>query len=335
MKKLLFAVLVIVGLASCDGTKSFKINVNLENSNGKTVYLQRYEGDALKTLDSIVVEENKAVFKVKESENTDPFIITMKGIKGTFTVFADNQDVNVTGDCQNLAEVTIKASESQEQIDALNTQVGNCANEEDIYYTVMSFVKENPDNAAGFYALYRYKWAFTYADLKNLLSLFPENKPSAYKQMAFDYCNKIEQTEPGHSFIDFTLPDVNGEDFTMSSVVGSSKIIILDFWASWCPDCRKANPELVALYNKYKDKGLDIVSVSLDENKDKWIKAIDDDNLSWKHHVSDLNRWKNNAAELYSIAFIPQSLVIDENGIILEKNLPFEKLEDLLANRLK
>ena len=121
----------------------------------------------------------------------------------------------------------------------------------------------------------------------------------------------------------------------MSEFIGKAKIIILDFWASWCPDCRKENPNLVEVYKEFKDKGLDIVSVSLDTDAEAWKKAVADDNLTWKNHVSDLKGWKNAVAEQYTIAFIPQNLVLDANGIILEKNLSGDKLRELVSSNLK
>ena len=108
------------------------------------------------------------------------------------------------------------------------------------------------------------------------------------------------------------------------------KVVLVDFWASWCRPCRKVNPEVVALYNKYKDKGFDILAVSLDNNKGRWIKAIEQDKLTW-HHISDLKGWKNAAALLYGVRSIPQTFLLDKEGRILAHNL---KGPDL-ANKLK
>ncbi len=333
MKKLILALLVMVGMASC--TNSFKINVNLDNSNGKTVYLQRYDGDNMNNLDSVVAKNNTAVFKVKQSDNTDAYCVMMKGWRRPLTFFADNKDVTINGDYQNYNGINVLASESQEKLNNFTVEVNKIEDEQEIYYIVLDFVKQNIDNPIGPYALYRYKWAFSLVDLQKLFDVMPANMQSAYKDMVADYIKGLERTSSGKPFIDFKQSDVNGEMFTFSNVIGKSKIIILDFWASWCPDCRKANPELVALYNEFKDKGLDIVSVSLDTNADAWKKAINDDNLTWKNHVSDLKGWNNEVAGLYTIAYIPQNLIIDKNGIILEKNLPFEKMKDLLSNMLK
>jgi len=331
MKKLVLALLVMMAMVSCN---SFKINVNLENSNGKTVYLQRYNGTTMNTLDSVVAKNNTAVFKVKQSDNQDAYCIMVKGWKRPLTVFADNQDVTITGDCQNYNGINVLASESQEKLNKFMSEVNEIEDEQEIHYFVLGFVKQNIDNPLSPYVAYRYKWTFSLVELQNLYEAMPKTVESAYKILLVEYIKGLERTEVGSPYIDFTQKDVNGNDFTLSSVIGKSKIIILDFWASWCPDCRKENPGLVDIYNTYKDKGLDIVSVSFDVNEDAWKKAIADDNLSWKNHVSDLKGWNNSTAELYSIAYIPQNLILDENGTIVKKNVPAERMKELLVSLL-
>lgn len=332
MKKLFIAIMVMMVVTSCN---SFKINVNLENSNGKTVYLQRYDGEKMNNMDSVVAKDNQAVFKVKKSENTDAFCLMVNGWRRPLTFFADNQDVTIKGDYQNYNGIDVLASESQEKLNIFMKEANSIEDEQEIYYCVLDFVKQNIDNPLGAYALYRFKWAFELGELEKLYNLMPENMQSGYKIELAKYIENVKKTSPGRNYINFTQNDVNGNPFSLSDVVGKSKVIILDFWASWCPDCRKANPELVALYNRLKDKGLDIVSVSLDTDAEKWKKAIADDKLTWKNHVSDLKGWGNEVAGLYTIAFIPQTIIIDANGVILEKNLPFEKMEDLISSTLR
>lgn len=333
MKKLFIAILVMVSMVSC--TKSFKINVNLENSTDKTVYLQRYDGYAIINLDSVVAKDNKAVFKVQQSENLDAYSIMIKGWRRPLTFFADNQNVTITGDYQRYNGINVLASESQEKLNKFMDEVNKIEDEQEIYYFVLDFVKQNIDNPISAYALYRYKWAFQVDDLERIFEAMPLNMKSAYKDLTDKYMEGLKMTQPGKPYIDFTQKEVDGNDFVMSEFIGKAKIIILDFWASWCPDCRKENPNLVEVYNEFKDKGLDIVSVSLDTDAEAWKKAIADDNLTWKNHVSDLQGWKNSVAEQYTIAFIPQNLILDANGIILEKNLSGDKLREFVSSNLK
>ena len=335
MKKSLIVLLVMVVLTSCFGCKSFRINVNLDNTTGKTVYLSRLEKGGMTTIDSVVAKDNKAVFKVKQSDNKDAFHIMIKGWRRPLTFFADNQNVTITGDFQKYNEIKVVASESQNKLNKFFEEMSQVDDEKEIYYKSAEFVKDNRESEISPYVLYRYKWAFPLDDLEDIYGVIPEDMQSGYMFEIVNYMEGLRKTSQGNPYIDFKQKDVNGEYFAMSEVIGKSKVIILDFWASWCPDCRKANPELVALYNDLKDKGLDIVSVSLDTDETAWKKAIVDDNLSWKHHVSDLKGWNNEVAQMYMIAFIPQNFVIDQNGTIIEKNLDGDKLRECVSSLLR
>ncbi len=131
---------------------------------------------------------------------------------------------------------------------------------------------------------------------------------------------------------DISLPTPTGEIINLSSLKG--KVVLLDFWASWCKPCRMENPNVVANYEKYKDKGFTVYSVSLDENKAAWEKAITADNLSWGNHVSDLQGWSSSAAALYGVRSIPASFLLDENGSIVASNLRGPALEKKLIEIL-
>jgi thiol-disulfide isomerase/thioredoxin len=131
----------------------------------------------------------------------------------------------------------------------------------------------------------------------------------------------------------------NGKQLSLNEVKG--KLVLIDFWASWCRPCRYENPNLVNAYNKFKDKefvngkGFTIFSVSLDKNKKQWIEAIKADNLTWEYHVSDLKGWYSMPAQKYGVRSIPSNLLIDENGKIVAKNLRGPKLETVLNQLLK
>lgn len=114
----------------------------------------------------------------------------------------------------------------------------------------------------------------------------------------------------------FKNPD--GKEISLSSLKG--KVVLIDFWASWCRPCRMENPNVVAAYNKYKDKGLEIYGVSLDKSQDQWVNAIKTDGLNWIN-VSDLGGWNSAGAATYGVRSIPGNFLIDANGIIIAKNL--------------
>lgn len=135
--------------------------------------------------------------------------------------------------------------------------------------------------------------------------------------------------------LEYTSPE--GETIALSELEG--QMVLIDFWAAWCPPCRMENPNLVDAYQKYKDtdfengNGFTIYSVSLDNSKDAWIKAIKSDNLTWDYHVSDLKGWESEAAARYEVRGIPTNYLINGDGIIVAKNLRGEdlhtKLEEL------
>ena len=108
------------------------------------------------------------------------------------------------------------------------------------------------------------------------------------------------------------------------------KVVLIDFWASWCGPCRRENPNVVKTYNKYKDKGFTIMSVSLDKDLEKWKKAIKDDQLSWPNHVSDLGGWQSKVSRLYEVGSVPFTVLIDQEGKIIKTNLRGSALETAL-----
>jgi peroxiredoxin len=132
----------------------------------------------------------------------------------------------------------------------------------------------------------------------------------------------------GTDAIDFTQNDVNGKPVTLSSFKG--KYVLVDFWASWCRPCRAENPNVVKVYNKFKDKNFTILGVSLDQQKEAWVRAIQTDHLGW-NHVSDLQQWNNAVAQLYHIQSIPGNFLIDPNGKIIAKDLRGSDLEQKLC----
>lgn len=142
---------------------------------------------------------------------------------------------------------------------------------------------------------------------------------------------QIARVAPGAPFIDFSQATPEGDELSILSVEG--KYILVDFWASWCKPCRAANPALVETYEKYHSKGFNIIGVSLDRSREDWITGIEEDGLEWPQ-ISDLKFWENEVAVYYGIRFIPQNLLIDGNGVIVEHNMDEASLNAFLEANL-
>jgi thiol-disulfide isomerase/thioredoxin len=184
---------------------------------------------------------------------------------------------------------------------------------------IMGAAAQNQRNYEHFLDAY-----ITYA--KQYVDQFPNSSKSARFR---DEIAQIGSTLTGSEAPDIILAGLDGKQMRLSSLRG--KVVLIDFWASWCGPCRRENPNVVRVYNQYKDKGFTVFSVSLDQDKGKWEEAIRADNLTWPYHVSDLQGWKSEAAKLYGVSAIPKTFLIDRNGIIIGKDLRGEQLERKLA----
>jgi peroxiredoxin len=199
-----------------------------------------------------------------------------------------------------------------------------------------NYVKTHPSSPLALYALKQYAgWEIDPVKVEPLFNSLPAETrayPSA-ETLKFQI-ETAKKTAIGNYAMDFTQADTVGTPVSLSSFKG--KYVLVDFWASWCGPCRAENPNVVKAFNKYKDKNFTILGVSLDRPnaRDRWMKAIHDDGLTW-NHVSDLKYWDNAVAKQYAIRAIPQNLLIDPQGKIVAKNLNGEELEKKLSEYLQ
>ncbi|MCC7301193.1 MAG: AhpC/TSA family protein [Bacteroidia bacterium] len=161
-----------------------------------------------------------------------------------------------------------------------------------------------------------------------LKAKYPDNKNlSGF----YTWIESKKKLAVGSEAPDFTLADPDGNPILLSQFRG--KVTLVDFWASWCGPCRKENPNVVKVYQKYKDKGFEIFGVSLDDNKEKWLAAIAADGLAWKHG-SELRGWNSAVCQMYNVQSIPFTLLLDKEGKIIASNLRGEALEQMIAKTL-
>ncbi|MBK5202933.1 MAG: AhpC/TSA family protein [Prolixibacteraceae bacterium] len=219
------------------------------------------------------------------------------------------------------------AKQNQQEMDRIQADF-QASSDNMIVYT-KNFIRENNNSVVAPFILYnQLAPSLEYDQLKELTdTISPELQGSEYMSKLNEYLSRKAKTAIGAIASDFTMKDTEGNDFTLSSLRG--KYVLIDFWASWCSPCRKENPNVVTAYNNFKDKGFDIVGVSLDKDKKAWVKAIKDDNLTW-HHVSDLKFWNNVVARTYGVQSIPYNLLLDKEGKIIAMNLRGENLSKKL-----
>lgn len=200
----------------------------------------------------------------------------------------------------------------------------------------LQFAKDNPNSALSVVLLrnllaQKQKTASEIKPVFDALSDFIKTSPNG--KFVDDMMANAQKTDIGGQAPEFAAPDQFGNILSLKDAMG--KYTLIDFWASWCKPCRIENPNVVRVYNKYHDKGLNIISVSLDRpnQQELWKKAIVDDNMDW-YHVSNLKFWQEPIAQLYGVKSIPATFLIDENGVIVAKNLRGQALENKIKELL-
>ncbi len=374
MQKILISLSVILLLSFCDGNKknsSFQLKGTLSDSKAETLYLEKLGSSKQVIIDSVILDENGnfeftnytpkiGFYRIKTNDknfamlvldSTDKVTITgsVKDLGNTFkvegspetTIFIEYNNLSKSRDIkldslnkefQLLMETNKMDSKRMDSLSAIfegpynsiinqtNTlMVDKISKNTNMYSSIMAIQALDPD-----------KYSDLYKSLDAGLSKkFPNDKNVI---MFHEVVERMLSTNVGQFAPEISLPSPDGKEIALSSLKG--KLVLIDFWASWCGPCRKEMPNVVKIYSKFKNKGFEIYGVSLDQDKEKWMEAITKDGINWPQ-VSDLKYWDNVAARIYNVQGIPYTVLIDKDGKIIAKNLRGQELEKKIAEVLK
>lgn len=330
MKKIIFGILTLL-IVSCSEKKEIEFSFTGTTKgieNGKVLYLD-YDN---KVLDSTKIENNTFTFTTKLPTYPVKLWLHTKDFSSYRPFWAENKPMNFVAIDTDFKNANITGSEIETLSQTLYQNTDSLSREERIKKE-MEFVKEYPNSIVSAYILSVYATTWGKEKTTELYEPFSqENKKSDYGQQIGRYIELNKEPKIGEQFADFRMEDQNGNIKTLSDIKG--KTVLLEFWASWCGPCRKENPNLVKTYETFQPKGFEIFAVSLDEDKDNWLKAIEKDSLNWTH-VSDLKGQANHASLVYGINGIPDNFLIADNGEIIGRNLRGEELDKKLSELLE
>lgn len=354
MKKYLVLILA-VALFACSQEKGFKINVDLQGAEGQVVLEERVAGEWV-ALDTADVVDGVAVLEGAVTVPT-PCYLSVVGKRAKTLVFVENKPMTITGHADSLRFVKVTGSVSHDEYQGVNSKIeevskkymalyqesraanaaGDTTKAKELMEQVNTlyestgvmqedFVKENPASYVSPFYLSRIQFGKSAGALDSLVNALDPKMMEVQSVIDLKaHIAKMKAVEVGQIAPDFTQNDKDGNPVKFSDIYSKNELTLIDFWASWCGPCRGENPNVVAVYNANKDKGFSVFGVSLDKDKAKWLKAIEDDHLTWDH-VSDLAYWQNAAAKLYAVNSIPSSFLVDKNGKIVAKNRRGEEL---------
>ena len=352
-------ILVLIILSSCSNEPgSFTLLGSVNIDDGEKIYRIVNTNNQAITIDSSEIKNNKFSF-IGSVDYPDLNFLLIKSLNYSIPVIIEEGDIEVTIFKDSLGKSIVKGTISNDDLNSYNkesqiltnsyndiaNEIGKASNLGDnilvadlqdqakelqlkFFDFQNEFISENKDSYISSLVLESVisSKSLGLDSVKKLYSNFSERiKNSSSGKSISNLINKpINPTDIGQIAPNFKGPNEFGEIVSLDDLKG--KITIIDFWAAWCRPCRIENPNLVKLYKKMNKKGLEIVGVSLDKNKESWIKAIQDDGLTWSH-VSNLKFWQDPIAKLYNITAIPAAFIIDENGKILAKNLRGAQLD--------
>ncbi len=324
----LAGVLAMMAFTSCsEEKKGYVIDGQVTDVQEGMMYLKKYVDKTFVEVDSAVIVDGKFRFEGVTPEALAHGLTTRKESNRPMVFFLDNDAMTVTMN-ESGKELNIVGSEAND-IFMRNAKITRSKG-----YNLDSLIAAHPASpVAAYFVVKDFAYKLDLEGMKAVRAKFDASlNGSSYIQQIESMIARMEKVQVGSEAPDFTLPDVDGNPVSLSSFRG--KYVLVDFWAAWCPDCRKENPNIVAAWEKYKDKNFAVLGVSLDRTREQWLAAIEKDKLAWTQ-VSDLKYWNSEAAVLYCIRWIPMSFLINPEGKIVAIGLEGEELHNKLEELLK
>jgi peroxiredoxin len=326
MKKVLLVIVTGLVLFSCTNKNNLFVSGTAEGVQSGTVYLQKFVNKMFFVIDSATIKDGKFKFALN-AQLPEIYGLSLDTAKGRHLLFLDENPATVTLDsARHYRNTKVEGSALHDLFTEYKSQRR---------VKIDEFIKAHPASLVSAYALYRdFSYRLSADEIRSNIALLDSSLwNTQYVKVLEELIGTLEVVNIGKPAPDFTLNAPDGTPVRFSDKLGKG-YVLLDFWAAWRGPCRRENPNVVAVYNNYKDKGFDVFGVSLDHSKQAWVEAIAHDSLTWTH-ASDLKYWDSEVAKRYGVRAIPSNFLIDRDGIIVAKNLRGENLETALKEFLK